>query len=53
MNKLSSAEVLIKAFGFRLASGENSQYRSLRSRIFAPLAGVIDLDYVLMSCFSV
>jgi hypothetical protein len=53
MNRVSNAEVLIKAFGFRLASGENSQYRSLRSRIFAPLAGVFGLDCVLMCCFSV
>ena len=53
MNKLSSAEVLIKAFGFRLASGENSQYRSLRSRIFAPFAGVIGPNCVLICCFSV
>ena len=53
MNKVSNAEVLITACGFRLASGENSQYRSLRSRIFAPLAGVIGPDCVLMRCFSV
>jgi len=53
MNKVSNAEVLITACGFRLASGENSQYRSLRSGIFALLTGVIGVDCVLMCCFPV
>jgi hypothetical protein len=39
MNKLSNAEVLITACGFRVASGENSQYRSLSGRLFAHQAG--------------
>ena len=53
MNKLSSAEVLIKAFVFRLASGENSQYRSKRCRNSAPGIGTIGGWSVLICCFSV
>lgn len=53
MNKLSNAEVLITASGFRLASGENSQYRFLRSRIFASLDRPSYEIYVLIHCISV